>query len=415
MCVRGAVGLVGWLLLAGAGCSTSVPDSEPNKDGGVVPIPTDGDERCPDGGLPELCDGGGPDGGDALQDVDAGFDAPADGGGTAVPTPDVPGVPLDAPPPPDACVPRMEECNNRDDDCDGQIDEDVTQSCYTGPAATRDVGACRAGTQMCNAGMFGACVGERLPATETCNGLDDDCDGAVDENLSRACGSSTGECRPGVQMCEGGRWSTACVGERAAQTETCDGRDNNCNGSADETFACGGLRTSQTCTVCGLATERGTQTCDTSRCGWNSTCSVGTVPITMFAYNGNDPRLLHDVGESCNTTCWCRNNASGFQVLAATAPAQLGAANYHVTAEGTHSDSNVILDLYDFTTRTVVAQTLPASRGIFSGGYTLNLPFTINRDIACHLFQLRVRIDTSWAGGVQVCSLRLVRTSQYTL
>jgi len=61
----------------------------------------------------------------------------------------------------------------------------MTLACYTGPAATRGVGACRDGVRRCASGdvefsHFGACDGSLLPSPERCNGLDDDCDGTVD-------------------------------------------------------------------------------------------------------------------------------------------------------------------------------------------------------------------------------------------
>lgn len=56
----------------------------------------------------------------------------------------------------------------------------TTQSCYTGPAGTQDVGACKSGTQTC-VGALGDCEGQVLPAAqENCfNDEDDDCDGVV--------------------------------------------------------------------------------------------------------------------------------------------------------------------------------------------------------------------------------------------
>jgi streptogramin lyase len=87
-----------------------------------------------------------------------------------------------------------------DQDCDSAVDEPDCACrrgrayvCYTGPAATRGVGACRVGVAHCvSDGMLGDCRGEVVPAEETCNGVDDDCDGAVDEGLRNACG----ECAP---------------------------------------------------------------------------------------------------------------------------------------------------------------------------------------------------------------------------
>ncbi len=71
-----------------------------------------------------------------------------------------------------ACTPSAESCNGRDDDCDGRVDEGVTRSCST---------ECGSGTQSCSAGSFGACSAP-TPSPETCNGADDDCDGAADED-----------------------------------------------------------------------------------------------------------------------------------------------------------------------------------------------------------------------------------------
>ena len=50
-----------------------------------------------------------------------------------------------------------------------------TQPCGT------DVGACEFGTQTCEAGAWSSCQDSIAPAEETCNGLDDDCDGTTDE------------------------------------------------------------------------------------------------------------------------------------------------------------------------------------------------------------------------------------------
>lgn len=77
-------------------------------------------------------------------------------------------------------APTTEVCNNIDDNCNGTVDEGLTRSCYSGPAGTAGVGKCRAGTQTCSAGLFGACLGEVLPSAEIIgNGIDDNCDGVV--------------------------------------------------------------------------------------------------------------------------------------------------------------------------------------------------------------------------------------------
>jgi Notch-like protein len=84
-------------------------------------------------------------------------------------------------------TPVTEICNNLDDDCNGAIDNGVARGCYTGPAGTQMVGRCRDGLQACSTGAWGACTGQTLPAVETCNNIDDDCDGMVDDGIAQTC------------------------------------------------------------------------------------------------------------------------------------------------------------------------------------------------------------------------------------
>jgi len=53
------------------------------------------------------------------------------------------------------------------------------QPCYSGPAGTEGVGACKPGERLCGQdGVFGACEGEALPTPEICgNATDEDCSG----------------------------------------------------------------------------------------------------------------------------------------------------------------------------------------------------------------------------------------------
>ncbi len=119
------------------------------------------------------------------------------------------------------------------------MDEALTRACYSGPAGTEGVGVCSGGTQTCNAGDWGTCAGEVTPAAETCDAQDNNCDGQVDEALTRACydgpggTEGVGVCLGGSQTCAVGSWGT-CSGQTLPELEFCDGSDNNCNGSADE-------------------------------------------------------------------------------------------------------------------------------------------------------------------------------------
>ncbi len=80
--------------------------------------------------------------------------------------------------------------------------------------------------------------------TERCNGIDDNCDGYVDEGNPEAslekCGSDVGECRKiGDWVCvhsEGVEAKVECVGDVRGTVEVCDGKDNDCSGQTDETF-----------------------------------------------------------------------------------------------------------------------------------------------------------------------------------
>jgi hypothetical protein len=128
--------------------------------------------------------------------------------------------------------------------------------CYTGPAGTRGQGLCRAGERRCEAGQFGTCSGEVLPAAELCNDLDDDCNGLVDEAgcgpvaecvdgalEARPCGSSdVGACQLGQQSraCGAGIWGPwgTCMGAIGPSQEICNNVDDDCDGSVDNLDGC---------------------------------------------------------------------------------------------------------------------------------------------------------------------------------
>ena len=136
-----------------------------------------------------------------------------------------------------------ELCNGADDDCDGQMDNgaggvDLFQACYGGTDETRDVGECRVGIRRCVAGQLAACEGEVLSLPEACNGLDDDCDGTVDDDTSVPCWDfepakrGVGACHDGRRTCLDGALGQ-CEGQGAPESEICDGLDNDCDGAAD--------------------------------------------------------------------------------------------------------------------------------------------------------------------------------------
>jgi hypothetical protein len=82
-------------------------------------------------------------------------------------------------------------------------------------------------------GLVCSCVAQQ----ETCNGVDDDCDGAIDEGVTQNCGTDVGECEFGTQECHGGQWGE-CTGGKGPSLEHCDELDNDCDGSTDDEEVC---------------------------------------------------------------------------------------------------------------------------------------------------------------------------------
>lgn len=85
----------------------------------------------------------------------------------------------------------LETCNGQDDDCNGVTDTDSTG--LGDPCVTSFAGICAEGTQTCQSGVP-SCEPTRTATAETCNTLDDDCDGALDEAAG---------CYPGGAPCDG--------------------------------------------------------------------------------------------------------------------------------------------------------------------------------------------------------------------
>jgi len=122
-----------------------------------------------------------------------------------------------------AVGPVSEICDNKDNDCNGLVDDMGTSTC--------GVGACQRTIQSCIGGVTQSCV-PGTPGTEVCNNIDDDCNGSVDDGLGTStCG--VGACQRTTQNCVGGVTQSCVPGTPG--TEICgDGIDNDCDGSIDE-------------------------------------------------------------------------------------------------------------------------------------------------------------------------------------
>lgn len=133
-----------------------------------------------------------------------------------------------------------EACNGLDDDCNGVVDEGIAQvgQPCTDPAYK---GICQFGTYSCpNAAPFQLQCNHPLPGTvqETCNNKDDDCNGTIDDpQLVNGLPCSTGfpgVCAAGTTQCIGGSSTCNAKVTPGSQPEVCNNKDDDCNGQTDE-------------------------------------------------------------------------------------------------------------------------------------------------------------------------------------
>ncbi|MEZ4431059.1 MAG: MopE-related protein [bacterium] len=129
--------------------------------------------------------------------------------------------------------PGPESCDAIDEDCDGRVDEGNPgggAACVTG-----EVGACGAGTERCQGGGL-VCVRNAPPRAELCNRVDDDCDGRLDEVIPSPCPTGLeGQCNFGLTVCQGGVSECRGVVEPGTECEV-EGTDTDedCDGIVDE-------------------------------------------------------------------------------------------------------------------------------------------------------------------------------------
>ena len=148
-----------------------------------------------------------------------------------------------------SCTPTTEVCDGIDNDCnpataDGSQDPQLGTPC-DGP----DTDLCKEGTYSCSAGAL-TCSDNTGGNPEICNGIDDDCDGQVNEEGSQGCityyydadGDGWGTADSKCLCAASGNYTATYSGDcndtdpliNPGATEVCNSIDDDCDGQTDE-------------------------------------------------------------------------------------------------------------------------------------------------------------------------------------
>jgi hypothetical protein len=243
----------------------------------------------------------------------------------------------------DECGHAPEEvCNALDDDCDGSIDETLLNDCGDCGPTPREL--CDFIDNDCDGTideefLEGDCNCDHpdyVPQPEVCNGIDEDCDFAIDEGpfggpLTMLCSTDPltgnldtharredgpqyigGECRLGVAFCELGpnergemqRGYYECLQEIIPSVERCDDLDNDCDGAVDENFQQGSVAVMMVVDVSGsMEQEELRVVFDATRDSVRRVFNLGAINVCyMLSVVGNDDMpdpYLYSPGDNC--------------------------------------------------------------------------------------------------------------------
>src|SRR6185369_4218488 len=164
------------------------------------------------------------------------------------------------------CIPTGGEiCDGKDNDCNGLVDDGVLPG--VGDLCPNQMGECAGGVQQC---VNGALKCTKAASPEVCDGKDNNCNGTADEGDpggGAKCGTDLGECIAGQYHCNAQTGMVECFGfvDHTGDPELCDGKDNDCDGNFDENIGslgnCGPTTNNGECNIGSLMCQGGSPVC----------------------------------------------------------------------------------------------------------------------------------------------------------
>lgn len=286
----------------------------------------------------------------------------------------------------------IEVCDGKDHTCGHPTTlcncvNGTSRACYTGPAGTQNVAACKGGMQDCVSGTWGVCNGQVLPslamnappnAAFPCNGTNHWCDPAgakggdhcdcFTTDAPTACGS-TSTCNP-------------------TATRTCDGptgKLGTCLPAPIFTCTPGNTSTCATCSTFTNVAPSGTRVC-TASCNFNGQrCTPNASPAVTY-YPAN-PWFLHQTGSPTNAG----NPSSHWRSPPGQPAGYVIYGPYEVLPAGRY---RVNFSFYNQTSGTVVLDVV--RNGVYSpaeGGLSPRSVTPFNAVVADYEYDFTINVD----------------------
>ena len=246
----------------------------------------------------------------------------------------------------------LEECDGEDNDCDGSTDEELG-------ATTCGLGECLHAVDNCVGGIPQNCDAMEGTTLEECDGKDNDCDGSTDEDLgSTTCG--LGECLHTVDNCVGGI-SQTCDAMEGVALETCDGKDNDCDGETDEEFPDQDLDGTPDCV-------------DEDDDGDGDPDETDCSPLDPAIFHGQEELCYNDTDDDCDQTTADECILQSCQAIVDAAP---GAADgqYDIDPDGDGGEAPFAVECKMDGGAGWIAFSISDSDGVVVGEYSTYNPW----------------------------------------